>query len=207
MAALLAIWAALRSFDEDQVPAFERKASPILDALQSASAAVTVGYLANLAGERPNLRDFVLDQDLRGPFIGVWAELKRTGNRTDAEAVGANRAQKLASERVIETQREGMRRTTKVVGFRRVPQGATCSWCVHVATQRYHTADSASFGHGHKGVNYCDCDIVPIVGHSDPGQVINGRILEQWKAAQQQDAPPAYFDTDGRTLAPAERPS
>lgn len=207
MAALAGIWTALTGYDDSDVANFERRAHPILNALQTASAAITLGYLTRIADESPDLTDFTLDQDLRGPFIGVWAELKRTGNRDAALKIGATRAEGLAKERVVQTQREAMRRTSNVVGFRRVPQGSTCSWCVHVATQRYHTAHSASFGHGHKGVDYCDCDIVPIIGKSDPGQVINGRILNQWKSAQRADTPPAYFDTDGKTLAPAERPS
>lgn len=208
MAAVLAVWNSLRSHDEDQVEVFEGRSTPLLRALQIASAAVASGYLVRIADiEPPDLSDLTFDQDFRGPFIGVWAELKRTGNLNEALKIGATRAEGLAKERSIQTERATARRAKEIVGWRRVPHGATCSWCIHVSTGRYRTAESASFGHGHYGVDYCDCSIVPIVGKTDPGRVINERLLEQFKQTQQQENPPAYFNADGRTLAPAERPS
>lgn len=209
-AALAAVWLALANYDEADVETFERRARPLLDALQAAASAVAVGYLLTFVGERPDMKGFTLDQDLRGPFIGVWSELKRSGNRDEALKIGRRRASGLAQERVVLTEREATKRldtsSLKTVGWRRVPQGSTCSWCVHIATQRYRSAESATFGHGHKGVNYCDCKIVPIYGKRDPGQVLGKRTLEQWKQAQNAEQPPAYFDVGGSSLAPAERP-
>lgn len=61
----------------------------------------------------------------------------------------------------------------RVVGYRRVLTGKSCSWCARVSTQRYLTADSADFGHPR-----CDCTVIPIVGTRDPGQVLNRDLLD-----------------------------
>lgn len=203
---LLAIWQALTAYDEEQVEEFERRTTPVLGGLQIAAAALTAAYLVMLAGRSsaPPTGGIVVAQDLRDPFIGLWRDLKAGVPYAKALETGANRTRSLADERVILTQRATAARTPagKVVGWRRVPQGSTCSFCVRAATQRYTTAEAAGrVGHKNHGRQYCDCDVVPILGDSDPGQVINRPMLQAWKDAQGDNAP-AYFDATSLEAAP-----
>lgn len=206
-AALLAIWQALPSHDDTDVDTFAKRAVPLLGGLQAAAAALTAGYVVLLAGRdaRPAVGGIVIDQDMRDPFIGVWKALKEGAGIDAALQAGANRVRSLADERVILTQRATAERadsSSKIVGWRRVPQGSTCSFCVRAATQRYRTARAAgNVGHRNKGREYCDCDVVPILGDADPGRVINRPMLDAWKDAQGDDAP-AYFDATSMEAAP-----
>lgn len=66
----------------------------------------------------------------------------------------------------------------RVVGYRRVLTGPhSCGLCVVASTQRYHRGDLMPL---HPG---CDCGVVPIVGHDDPGHVLNAPLLDQAHAA------------------------
>jgi len=96
----------------------------------------------------------------------------------------------------------------RVTGWRRVPSGSTCSWCVLVSTQRYQTARSASFGHNNQkgGREFCDCvPPDPIVRDSDPGRIINGPRLSQLRTAMQVDegaTAPRYLTVQQDGLTP-----
>lgn len=209
--AMLRIWDGIDGIDERDIPRFVRLAVPLLDAVGTASAASTSGYFRQLLGRQAavQIRDLLIEQDMRHPFIGVWRDLNRGVPYQQALRTGRDRAGTLALERVELAQNELAGRLESEVGevgWRRVPQGATCSWCIRVATQRYKTAASASFGHGHGGVNYCDCKKVPIHGATDPGRVINDGLRRQWNKANKADKPPAYFDVTDGDLTAAPRP-
>lgn len=197
-------WDRLGSHDEDDLDAFIVAVTPILVALQTTSGAFTAGYVAVLSGQRPPALTVDIDQDLRHPFIGMWKALKEGQSFEEALAAGRHRSSSLASERVMLTQAETAKRLTGTVGWRRVPQGSSCSYCIVISTQRYRTAEAAArVGHRNKGRRTCDCSIVPIIGERDPGRVINKPTLDAWKKAQGDNAP-AYFDAS--TLNPASRP-
>lgn len=201
------LWDGLPGYDEANLEEFAERGSVLLDELGSRSVALSGGYYARLADDVFVPEAVQLVTDMRHPFIGVWKALADGVEYRQAVAEGRHRAGVLAQERVIRSARAVGSQADSlrgIVGWRRVPQGSTCSWCMVVSTQRYRTADSASFGHGHKGVDYCDCDVVPITGRGDPGRVINRPLLEAWKKAQGGDAP-AYFDAD--SLDPAPRPA
>lgn len=201
---LAAIWAATANTDDEQ--AFITPALLALAAIGSAAHDLTLGYLGLLLDEAPEVADVDIEQELRHPFIGVYRDLGRGALFDQAMTTGKERAETLAQERVIRTQRATLEvadeATPQIVGWRRVPQGSTCRWCMTVSTQRYRTAQSASFGHGHGGTDYCDCDVVPIIGDRDPGRVINRPVLKAVKA----DKDAAYFDADGETPTATDRP-
>lgn len=202
--AMVREWDRLGSHDEADLEAFIAAATPILSALQTTSAAFTAGYVAALVGERPPALTLDIDQDLRHPFIGAWKAYADGGSYEDAMTAGRDRSSSLASERVMLTQAEASKGVPGPVGWRRVPRGSTCSYCIVTSTQRYKTAESAArVGHRNKGRRTCDCSIVPIIGDRDPGRIINKPTLKAWKAAQGENAP-AYFDADD--LGPAARP-
>lgn len=207
-AALARAWDGLPAYDEGNVEEWIRRAAPLLAAAEATTLALTRGAFGVIAGGAAPVRPLDVEQDLRHPFIGVWRELRRGRPYAEAVKVGRARAVAQADERSVLAQRHVAREFDAhpgVVGWRRTPHGSTCSWCVVVSTQRYRTAESASFGHGHKGVDYCDCDVLPIVGDRDPGRVINRPMLSAWKRANRDaDTAPAYFDAD--SMDPAPRP-
>lgn len=197
--ALGRIWARLGSTDESDIAAFTAQAAPVLEGAGRASSSLTSGYLSLITGRPVPAPKLELATDFRHPFIGVWRDLSRGVPFAAAQQTGSARAVELAQERVIRAQRQTLATSAPqgVVGWRRVPQGSTCSWCVLVSTQRYRSAESASFGHGHHGIDFCDCDIVPIFGRSDPGRVINRPMLAAWKQAQKDaEKVPRWFDAD-----------
>lgn len=156
-ASLLArMWDDLGSYDEADIEAFTEQAEPALNGLGQASAALTAGYVSLLTGERipaPTLR---LAQDMRHPFIGVWKELQDGVSYEVAVQNGRERAASLARERVMLGQAETAQQATRVTGWRRVPKGSTCSYCVLVSTQRYKSFESARrVGHRNKGRMTC----------------------------------------------------
>lgn len=61
-----------------------------------------------------------------------------------------------------------MANNDNIVGYRRVPAGGNvCELCLTAATQRYHRDDLMPI---HPG---CSCDVEPLYGSEDPGQVID----------------------------------
>ena len=86
----------------------------------------------------------------------------------------------------------------RVVGYRRVLTGASCAFCAAASTRRYRSEDLMPL-HDH-----CDCDVAPIIGDRDPGNVINrdvlaelkGRGPEYWKSK-------GFVGDDGKPIDPA----
>lgn len=79
-------------------------------------------------------------------------------------------AQRAATVQVVEQQ-------DRIVGFRRVLTGASCALCATASTQRYRRGDLMPI-HAR-----CDCGVAPIIGDSDPGRVINRRLVNDLKKA------------------------
>jgi hypothetical protein len=64
-------------------------------------------------------------------------------------------------------------RTRGVVGYRRVLTGMkSCRLCTLASTQRYHRGELMPI---HPG---CSCAVAPIIGHQDPGRVLDQPLLE-----------------------------
>lgn len=207
----------LRAFDavgnnEVDVADFAATSAPIFDGLGSAAKELTSAYYAARGLTGVADRAPVAAPDAAHPFIRLWSGLKQGEPFDQALAAARNRARTLVVDQVMRGQHainRAAQASPDVVGWRRVPQGATCSYCILVSTQRYRSADTARApGHRQHGIVTCDCRIEPIIGTSDPGRVINSDLLAQWKAAQRAPGgPPAYFDvTPDGAAAPGARP-
>lgn len=124
--------------------------------------------------------------DLRGVPDVVALERAGTGARvaliegaTRAAAArdGERRLVSIATTAVQLAKREQSRRAVmrsiETVGYRRIPEGPyNCALCIVASTQRYHKRDLLPI---HPA---CDCDVEPIYGREDPGQVIDRDRLE-----------------------------
>ncbi len=135
---------------------------------------VSSGYYALLADRPVVVPTIMKAADIEAPFHAYWHALAEGSEWADAFAVGTTRSESIAADFVTGVSREvgSLTAGTDVVGWRRVLSGNSCAFCATVARQRYHSSDSATFGHDH-----CDCIVVPIYGDLDPGQVINASHL------------------------------
>jgi hypothetical protein len=63
--------------------------------------------------------------------------------------------------------------SSRIVGYRRVTDGNACRRCLLASTQRYHVGDLLPIH------PRCGCTVVPIVGTTDPGHVIDEETLRR----------------------------
>lgn len=199
------VWDGLGSWDEANVDEFTRRATPVVAGAQRQGAALTAGYLGLMLASAVvpvNAAKFLDVTDFRSPFLGYWAALSRGEEWDQAITTGRTRAEDLALDGTTTAARGAATDidTTedRISGWERVPGGLCCEFCATVATQRYHSAESASFGH-----DRCNCDVIPIIGDLRPGRVINRPLLDQIKKNSEDDST-GYVDASG---APAPRPT
>lgn len=161
--------------DEDR---WVQVASPVVAAGQDQAISTQSAYLgARLGGTVTVDRRAVLEAsavDLREPFIALANSLSKGGTIEAAVLSGALRAQGLGESAAYWAARATNTGVddSRIVGWTRTISGNACEFCQLVSTQRYHSAESASFGH-----QRCDCGVDPIIGDSDPGRVINHELL------------------------------
>lgn len=211
--------AALYLLYEDDPDAFTAAAAVVLAATSGVSVRLVESFLQQLT-DPDRRRAGALQvspqmQNLMVPFEDRRLRIREPRVK-DPAAVAARarksaeaKARALAEEQSIQSQRAamhqaGMSGNWGITGWRRVPIGVTCNWCMTVSTQRYRTAESASFGHGHKGVDYCDCQVVPIIGDKDVGRVANRPVLRALSSQRRDNGGSAYWNAG--TATPAARP-
>lgn len=212
--AVAAVWDDLPDYNRGNVARYAALAGPMLDGVADAALTLAAAYL-----DARGIRTVGLDRTKvdRPPaddaFQRVWAGLARGEPWEQAVAAGRNRTRVAVNDVVMRAEDTANRAAgsapgSGIVGWRRVPIGSTCSYCVLISTQRYRTADTARApGHRQRGLLTCDCRVDPIIGNRDPGRVIGRSMLKEWKTAQGPDGGPAYFDVaaDGGTI-PTTRP-
>lgn len=159
----------LSGWDRSNIAEFIEAVTPALNAAGGASLMLSMGFYKLLADESAaGISSLVTAPNYEAPFTAYWSSLK-DNDWSDAIGSGADRAMSIGSDYVTQVSREvATVASPNATGFRRVPRREACQWCLTVATQRYHTAESANFGH-----DYCGCLVVPIEGGFDPGQIIN----------------------------------
>lgn len=172
----VSLWDGLPDIDERRVARFSTAAAKATAPMRSVAADLSAGMVAVLLDDTPDipLRAIAATADpevWRQPFLATWHALSEGHSYAAALLAGQGRAGTTARDEVTRTQRDTFTASDaddRIVGWRRVPSGKVCNWCATVATQRYHTADSAAFGH-----NNCSCTPIPIIGDRDPGRVLN----------------------------------
>lgn len=174
-------WLSLSDYDPDMEFRWIELAGPVVAAGQGRAVSLQVAVLERRLGRRLAVdRPKILAAariDLTQPFIAL-ANALSTGadfgtavesGRTRAEGVGESAVQ--WASRAANTAAQADQR---IVGWTRTVGAGSCEWCQVVATQRYRSAESASFGHLR-----CSCGVDPIVGDRDPGQVLNEETLAE----------------------------
>lgn len=113
------------------------------------------------------------------PSVTARTALSQGKPWSEALQMGLHRATATADTDMQLASRAGqfdaMRRSTKTVGYRRVPDGKACAFCLLASTQRYTLKDLMPL-HVH-----CHCSVLPILESKDPGRVVDKRLLNQVK--------------------------
>jgi hypothetical protein len=190
LAAFIArLWAGFRTYGNSDGKRFAGAAVPAAQGAQRAMSSLTAAYLSQLMAAmtgdpvRPAAPPSagVTGEALRGvdpfevyqrPITQARVEIARGKTVEQAHAAGLRRAQSIAATDLqlakTHTSRAVIQHDGRVVGYRRVLTGAeNCGLCVVASTLRYHVKDLMPI---HPG---CDCAVSVIVGHRDPGTVIN----------------------------------
>lgn len=202
--AMASAWDRLGSYDEPDVARYTDSTARAATAAREASVRLSAGFYTALGSSPPVPVDpaaIPVEPATRDPFIAYWQALKSGELWADAILVGHGRAEAVGTNLVVRSARLTGDVTIaatgqQVVGWRRVLRGTSCAWCATVATQRYHSSDSANFGH-----QRCDCTVVPIYGDRDPGRVINKPVLDVLKTRGENYWKSGYVSPDG-TAAP-----
>lgn len=177
-------WSGLDDYGPGRQPRWRAVAAPVLTAGQNRAIDTQIAYLGARLGERIEFTRAELlalaDIDLTEPFIALGRALANGRGMRDAVEAGRLRAHGLGESGVQWAARAAnaaVENDERIVGWTRTLTGLACEWCRMVATQRYRTADSASFGH-----QRCDCGVDPIIGDRDPGRAINRDLLATGEA-------------------------
>jgi|GEM_PF-2868908 len=210
---LVVAWLSLNSFREADEEEFAQLANPILDVAQDTSQALTIGYYGNLV---PDVRSVVKQVrvervSLDGPFTVARKALDLGKSSTEASQTAARRFPSMVTDEVMRAQGELNVQVDSiglVAGYRRIPSGSTCRYCVRTAAQRYFSERSArNVGHRNNGILTCDCRVEPIFGETDPGRTINSDFVAELKAAEASKGETSeYFDVDGGGITATDRP-
>lgn len=193
------VWNSLPEYRDANIESFVNQVLPIVMGAQRQVGSLTDAYLAlvlsNMTGEpiRPlgiNPRD-VTGEALRGVAPStvygrggteVWTALSKGTPFEQARDQGLKRVINIAMTDLqlakTHTARKVFQQSEHVVGHRRVLSGSeNCGLCYVASTQRYHKSNLQPI---HPG---CDCGVAPILGHDDPGQVIDESQLNDTHVA------------------------
>jgi hypothetical protein len=180
----------LGSWRDADIDRFVARVVPTVEAGQVKTAQLTQSYLAamaRVAGFKPPtvpktdynaLRGVALDEVYRRPAVATYTALSQGQSLTDAIEMGATRVDQLVA---MDMQMANVRSAfdfvssdDNIVGWQRVlSPGENCALCAIASTQRYTTQDLMPIH------DRCGCDVSPIYGSRDPGQVINTERLDE----------------------------
>jgi hypothetical protein len=183
----------LGSWRDADIERFIAKVVPVVEAGQIKTAGLTQSYLAAMArmsGIKPlptaklpaNLRGVALEEVYRRPAVATYTALSKGASLDEAVALGQTRVEQLVAMDMqmanVRSAFETVSNDQRVVGWQRVLSGGeNCALCAIASTQRYHSEDLMPIH------DRCSCDVAPIYGSKDPGQVINAERLSDAQSA------------------------
>ena len=179
-------WQSLPNYRDDDIKQLMKAVVPMVEGGQKRMSSMTDAYLlavarANGVKKSKSGKLVTSVKDVRGvpadevyirPGKAVYVSLSKGNNFEDAKHAGLNRLISLAMTDLqlakTHTVRNFGMSNGGVVGYERVIDGhRDCALCIVASTQRYHKEDLMPI---HPG---CGCDVQPLYGEFDPGQVIH----------------------------------
>jgi len=135
-------------------------ALPTLTTLLLKATALTAGYMGIVLEEAVAPISQTVEPDWDLPFIDYQAALDRGEEQVAAIQAGASSSSAIGRQSVVSTARQAgdAVQSSRIIAWRRVPDGDACDWCLMVAGDRYKSATSADFGHLR-----CECGVSPVL--------------------------------------------
>lgn len=184
------LWMGSPGFRDADVERLIARIVPVVQAGQVQVAQITDSYVARMAllsgvsssvgvdaAAVTGYRGVAAEVVYRRPAVSVYTALSKGETFATASAYGLQRLTSLIS---TDVQQSKNRQATKAIagsgfsGARRVLSGAeNCAFCVIASTQRYRKTELMPL---HPG---CDCGVEPFISASDPGQVLDQKLLDQ----------------------------
>lgn len=195
------LWGSLGSWRDADITRMIAQIVPVVGGAQMQMVALTDAYLNAIAvaaglpmptGATPAravtgtaTRGVDPREVYRRPGASVWTALSEGKPLSEAVDAGLTRLLSLTGTDLqlakTRTSLHRLQGDRSAAGYRRVLTGSEdCGMCVLASTQRYHREDLMPI---HPG---CDCDVAPIRGGVDPGQVIDPDRLDALHASVQQ---------------------
>lgn len=191
------LWDRLGGPGDQAAARFVAAAVPVVAGAQAASVSLGIAYVQTYSvaatgeAETLSIDQAALIAGLRGgvplsevyqrPVITARAALADGGTLAEALKAARLRAVSTAGTDVMLAARGGthaaMARAARVVGYRRVPDGAACKFCLLASTQRYHLSQLMPLH------QRCGCTVAPIIGTQDPGHVLDKDLVDRLHAA------------------------
>lgn len=190
------LWDQFGGLDDAAKAKFVAEAVPIAEAIQLQAAANQIAYVeaygvaaldepvqtnvdpSDFTGEA--IRGVSLEEEYERPVTKARAAASQGASFQQAMQRGRDYAMNLGRTDSALSARaaaaETMRRLPGVVGYRRVPDGNACQFCLLASTQRYHLSRLMPI---HPA---CGCSVVPIFGNKDPGQIIDRETRKRLKS-------------------------
>lgn len=203
-AGTLRLWDDLSGYDEQNVDEFVTRAVPIVESGQRTAVRVTDAATSAQLGRPPvGLQvDELVGAAVRNgtdptvvyrrPFVDVWKALADGVPWEEALGRGRTRLSLTADTDVALSSRAAAdqvyRSDPRVAGYRRVPDGKACTFCLVASTQRYKTGELMPLH------PRCGCTTRPIIGQRDPGHILGREQLKQMKKLS--DRPDYWNDRD-----------
>jgi hypothetical protein len=184
------VWLQLPNYRDSNIERFKELVVPIVHGAQIQTANLTAGFQQAINRERgANVPLTLLDRaqilEPRGvaasvvyqrPANTVYTALSENKTMTVAVGLGLERLQQtiLTDLQMVKVAQSSQSlRAGGFTYYRRVLTGAeNCALCVIASTQRYRVGDLLPI---HPA---CDCDVDAVTESFDPGQVIDGDLLE-----------------------------
>ena len=189
VAAVVAAWNNLQSYDERDIEPFLAAVLPIVNAGQRQSIALTEAYLAQVLRRQPigvnhdeiigSLRgDVTPDEVYRRPFVTVWTALKEGKTWEEAVHAGGARVAATADVDVAMSSRATFKQVQEadegIYGYQRVAEGGACKFCVAINGAYVKSADASPLH------NRCGCSLEPLTRpHPRAAYLPSGAAIER----------------------------
>lgn len=113
------------------------------------------------------------------PIVTARTALSQGKSFAEALRIGKQRAATTAHTDATLASHTGatkaMEKSSRIVGYRRMPDSGACPFCLLISTQTYRA------GRNFESHANCNCSMIPIIGSADPGRVIDREKLSEVK--------------------------